>query len=66
MPGRFKSVNTHSYKYYPIRPKIPQHHYHGNPYNNTQSVNFVFKEGLMSQPIFICLMVDDYSTHSGE
>lgn len=36
MMGKSKVVNTHSNKYYPIRPKIRQQHCHCNGYNNTR------------------------------
>jgi hypothetical protein len=42
MTGKSKVVNTHSHKYYPIRYKIPQQHYHGNTYNNTHNANSDF------------------------
>jgi hypothetical protein len=35
MLGKSEVVNIHSRKHYPIRPKIPQQHYHGNGYTNT-------------------------------
>jgi hypothetical protein len=33
MTEKSKVVDTYIHKYYPIRPKIPQQHYHGNGYN---------------------------------
>jgi hypothetical protein len=32
--GKSKGLCIHSHKYYPIKPKIPYQHYHGNGYNN--------------------------------
>jgi hypothetical protein len=42
--GKSKVVNTCSRKYYPVRPKIPQQHYHYNGHNNTHSATSDYKK----------------------
>jgi hypothetical protein len=64
MSGKYKLLNKHGYKYYPIRPKIPKEYYHGNSYNSTHIHKYYYIRSKIPQQQMITINQPTYQPTS--